>query len=153
MRLLHSFLLWLMMLALPVQGFAAASMLYCGTDSSHHAVQMQPMPESHHEAGASTQMHHTMGLVHRPMCMTMSACPVTTPNKPRTQPPNCPMPRTSAAFAPPAAISLLLQTFASPSLQVLLLQRSILNLWFKPTLRLRVFSTNLPVPDAPATWS
>ena len=61
MRLLHSFLLWLMMLALPVQGFAAASMLYCGTDSSHHAVQMQPMPESHHEAGASTQMHHAMG--------------------------------------------------------------------------------------------
>lgn len=30
-------LLWLMMIALPLQGFAAASMLYCGTGIGHHS--------------------------------------------------------------------------------------------------------------------
>ena len=62
MRLLHSFLLWLMMLALPVQGFAAASMLYCGTGAAHHAVQTQPMPAPHHGAGTQAHVHDEVGM-------------------------------------------------------------------------------------------
>lgn len=33
-----TFLLWLMMLAMPVQGFAAASMAYCGVGAAHKTV-------------------------------------------------------------------------------------------------------------------
>ena len=62
MRLLTSFLLWLMMLAIPVQGFAAASMLYCGTDPEHHAMQTQSVPESHHESGSKADMHDEIGV-------------------------------------------------------------------------------------------
>lgn len=56
MRLFASFLLWLMMLAIPVQGFAAASMLYCGMGTEHHANPTQPAPESHQASQATVHM-------------------------------------------------------------------------------------------------
>lgn len=63
MRLFSSLLLWLMMLAIPTQGFAAASMLYCGMSPEHHAVQAQPMPEPHHEAGTQAHVHGEVATV------------------------------------------------------------------------------------------
>lgn len=39
---------WLLMAAVPMQGFAAASMLYCGTAEAQHGwVQVQPMAAAH----------------------------------------------------------------------------------------------------------
>lgn len=61
MRLLPSFLLWLVMLAIPVQGFAAASMLYCGMGAEHHAMQVQTMPESAHMVQPTVHMDHGRG--------------------------------------------------------------------------------------------
>ena len=52
-------LLCLMMLALPLQGFAAASMLYCGMGAGHDAKAGQmEMGSSHH------QMADVMGMQH-----------------------------------------------------------------------------------------
>lgn len=61
MRLFPSFLLWLMMLAIPVQGFASASMLYCGMGAEHHAVQAQAMSESHHGAQSEVTLDLSVG--------------------------------------------------------------------------------------------
>jgi hypothetical protein len=57
-----TFLLWLMMLALPAQGFAAASMQYCGKGAEHEVVQAAAAPEAHHHhAEASSDGHeHAM---------------------------------------------------------------------------------------------
>lgn len=43
-----TFLLWLMMLALPVQGFASVSMQYCGKSVDHMVLQAPAEPEDHH---------------------------------------------------------------------------------------------------------
>jgi hypothetical protein len=54
-----TFLLWLMMLALPMQGFAAASMQYCGKGADHTVVQAPADPEAHHHhAEASSDGHN-----------------------------------------------------------------------------------------------
>ncbi|MBI2728485.1 MAG: hypothetical protein HYX42_19785 [Polaromonas sp.] len=55
-------LLCLMMLALPLQGFAAASMLYCGMGSAHGAkiVQMD-LNSSHHQMADAMGMQHEHG--------------------------------------------------------------------------------------------
>lgn len=63
MSRIRSFLLCLMMLALPLQGFAAAAMLYCGTGPAHQAMQTQAATQdsqqSHdHAAGAMQHDHH-----------------------------------------------------------------------------------------------
>lgn len=52
-------LLCLMMLALPLQGFAAASMLYCGMGAGHDtkAAQME-MGSSHHQMADAMGMQH-----------------------------------------------------------------------------------------------
>jgi len=57
-----TFLLWLMMLALPMQGFASASMQYCGKRADHMALQAPSDPEGgHHHANASDHGHeHAM---------------------------------------------------------------------------------------------
>lgn len=57
-----TFLLWLMMLALPMQGFASASMQYCGKRADHMALQVPSDPEAHHHhADASNDGHqHAM---------------------------------------------------------------------------------------------
>lgn len=59
-----SFLLWLMMLAIPVQGFAAASMLYCGMGAEHQAMQTEAMPKSHHMAELAVHMDQSAGHIH-----------------------------------------------------------------------------------------
>lgn len=64
MRLFPSFLLWLMMLAVPVQGFAAASMLYCGMGTEHGAMESQSMPASHHMAAQAVHMDHGEDSIH-----------------------------------------------------------------------------------------
>ncbi|MEP6770217.1 MAG: hypothetical protein ABI893_00335 [Polaromonas sp.] len=50
------------MLALPMQGFASASMQYCGKSVDHTALQASVEPETHHRhADASNDGHdHTM---------------------------------------------------------------------------------------------
>jgi hypothetical protein len=52
-------LLCLMMLALPLQGFAAVSMLYCGMGAGHDvkAAQME-MRSSHHQKADAVGMQH-----------------------------------------------------------------------------------------------
>ena len=52
-------LLCLMMLALPLQGFAAASMLYCGMGADHHAKAARTEVNSNHH-----QMADAMGMQH-----------------------------------------------------------------------------------------
>ncbi len=52
-------LLCLMMLALPLQGFAAASMLYCGMGAGHDAKAAQmEMASSHHQMADAMVMPH-----------------------------------------------------------------------------------------------
>ena len=52
-------LLWLVMLALPLQGFAAAAMVHCGKNPTH-SVQTGPHLQSgdNHAAMANMQAHH-----------------------------------------------------------------------------------------------
>src|SRR5215216_2803652 len=50
-----TFLLWLMMLALPMQGFASASMQYCGKSVDHMALQAPADPEDHHHHADASQ--------------------------------------------------------------------------------------------------
>lgn len=59
------FLLCLMMLALPLQGFAAAAMLYCGTGANHAATQTQldtPTSRHHAEAAVAQHDHHSQSI-------------------------------------------------------------------------------------------
>lgn len=50
-------LLCLMMLALPLQGFAAASMLYCSSSPSHETVQTQMIAVAPHLADGMVLQH------------------------------------------------------------------------------------------------
>ncbi len=55
-------LLCLMMLALPLQGFAAASMLYCGMGPGHDTLAEQmEMNASHHQMADGMGMQHEHG--------------------------------------------------------------------------------------------
>jgi hypothetical protein len=61
MSRIRHFLLCLMMLALPLQGFAAATMLYCGPGPTHQAMQKaaQKSHQSHgHHASAKMELDH-----------------------------------------------------------------------------------------------
>ncbi len=62
MSRIRRFLLCLMMLALPLQGFAAATMLYCGPGPTHQAmqkaVQMSHQSHDHNAAAMMQQDHH-----------------------------------------------------------------------------------------------
>lgn len=51
MPYLRLLLAWILMLAIPVQGFAAASMLFCGPNMSHHA------QEAKHQDSSGTPTH------------------------------------------------------------------------------------------------
>ena len=53
MPYLRLFLAWMMMFAIPVQGFAAASMLFCGQGTAHHA----QAAVAEHKHAASTPEH------------------------------------------------------------------------------------------------
>ena len=49
---------WLVLVAIPLQGFAAASMLYCGMGSGHGAqVQSQPAASAHHDHANGDHSH------------------------------------------------------------------------------------------------
>src|SRR5687768_652304 len=54
-RGLRTFLSFLIMLAIPLQGFATASMLFCGP---HHASLAQRADAGHHDHGAAHAHHH-----------------------------------------------------------------------------------------------
>ncbi len=54
-RALRTLLSFLIMLAIPLQGFAAASMVFCGP---HHASLTQPGHSDHHHDGAAAPGHH-----------------------------------------------------------------------------------------------
>ena len=47
---------WIVMIAIPVQGFAAASMMFCGKGSAHHA---QAAAVHQHDAGTPAHDHAT----------------------------------------------------------------------------------------------
>lgn len=58
-RILKTFLLWLLVLALPVQGYAAATMGVCGSIHSHAGVPgATTAPHSHEGMPLSHQGHH-----------------------------------------------------------------------------------------------
>ncbi|MDP3605752.1 MAG: hypothetical protein Q8R59_08415 [Polaromonas sp.] len=57
---IRRFLLCLMMLALPLQGFAAAAMLYCGPGQAHQAMQTQAATQDSlqsHDHNVATMQH------------------------------------------------------------------------------------------------
>jgi hypothetical protein len=64
-RSIKTFILWLLIAALPVQGFAAAMKLSCGTDR-YTALLVQAMSQDHaHRAGAVANGHyHADGAMH-----------------------------------------------------------------------------------------
>jgi len=55
MPYLRLFLAWIVMLAVPIQGFAAASMLFCGQGTAHHA--QAAVAEHKHAAGTPAHDH------------------------------------------------------------------------------------------------
>lgn len=50
-RVLKTFLLWLLLAALPLQGFAAAVQTSCGPTAHHGSSEMVIQPHSHHHEG------------------------------------------------------------------------------------------------------
>jgi len=61
-RLLKIFLLWLLMAALPLQGFAAAMQISCGLRDRHgSAGTATPAQAHHHDGGAFVSHHHRPG--------------------------------------------------------------------------------------------
>lgn len=54
-RAIRTFLSCLIMLAIPLQGFAAASMIFCGP---HHAAMAQRADSGHHDHGADPAHNH-----------------------------------------------------------------------------------------------
>jgi hypothetical protein len=50
-RVLKTFLLWLLLAALPLQGFAAAVQASCGPAAHHDAPEMKMQAQSHHHEG------------------------------------------------------------------------------------------------------
>ena len=49
-------LMWLLLLALPLQGIAAATMLHCGP--GHHGLQAADAPMAHHDSAENSDHHH-----------------------------------------------------------------------------------------------
>jgi hypothetical protein len=67
--LLKSLIVWLLLLAVPFQGFASATMLFCApiqtpaavttaAGHDHHAMSMGQGAEHHHDANAKAASHH-----------------------------------------------------------------------------------------------
>jgi hypothetical protein len=61
-RIFKTLLLWLLMAALPLQGFAAAMRMSCGPEH-HEALPAVAMAKAHHHAGGSVHHHHD-GMMH-----------------------------------------------------------------------------------------
>ncbi|GGC63531.1 hypothetical protein [Undibacterium terreum] len=79
-KLAPLFLLWLLMLAIPVQGIAAATMLFCGAEHHHVAVAEQGGHAHHHHDVAkktdATQSsdQHASGAMAKDKCSSCAAC-------------------------------------------------------------------------------
>lgn len=83
MKALKSFLVWILLLALPLQGFAAASMSMCETGpmtvaapaNGHHDAQVasKAMGCDHHQAQQSTDDANPGGMA---KCSTCASCSV-----------------------------------------------------------------------------
>ena len=59
-------LMWLLLLALPLQGVAAATLLHCGP--GHHGMQVAEAPVAHHHSAEDSDHHHgEAGHVHTAM--------------------------------------------------------------------------------------
>nr|WP_314624982.1 hypothetical protein [uncultured Noviherbaspirillum sp.] len=78
-RFVNTFLLWLLLAALPLQGFAAAMQLSCGTTKQHAALS-HDQHDHHQDAGALVATQET-GTDHASMsghatssCSACSAC-------------------------------------------------------------------------------
>lgn len=56
----RTLLLWLMMLALPIQGFAAASMLFCGMAANNATTAAQVSPATDHHAANGSVLQHEL---------------------------------------------------------------------------------------------
>jgi hypothetical protein len=56
-RLFKTLLLWLLIAALPLQGFAAAMKASCGS-AQHDLLQVAIMDDEHHDDGVVTHSHH-----------------------------------------------------------------------------------------------
>jgi hypothetical protein len=54
--------MWLLLLALPLQGFAAATMLNCGPNHHRMMAAASAEPDEAHELTAAGQHHHEMGM-------------------------------------------------------------------------------------------
>ena len=59
---LRSAVMWLLLLALPLQGFAAATMLNCGPNHHRMMAAASAEPDEAHEHTAAVQHHHQMGM-------------------------------------------------------------------------------------------
>lgn len=59
MTLLRVLLAWILLVALPLQGYAAAAMLYCGTGGSHAAMAVEHGEHAPDHEAASTARSHT----------------------------------------------------------------------------------------------
>ena len=69
----RTLLLWLMVLALPLQGFAAASMLFCGAGASSSSDLVLASPAmAHHAADNSGVQQKHFGATHK--CSACAAC-------------------------------------------------------------------------------
>ena len=60
MSVLRFLVAWLMMAALPLQGFAAASMVFC--KGEHHAAASSPAESGHATTGAHDHTSHSHGM-------------------------------------------------------------------------------------------
>ncbi len=59
---LRSAMMWLLLFALPLQGFAAATMLNCGPNHHRTMVAASAEPGAAHEHAAAVQHQHAMGM-------------------------------------------------------------------------------------------
>lgn len=121
----HAFLLWLVMLAVPFQGYAAMSMMFCATpemqaaDVSAHAGAKGDLDAqgSDHPLGAATSAAHEHGshphdvsdeadTAHK--CGTCGACHAVAllPSAVLTASPPLPQTQLLRAFRPPAPVAL-----------------------------------------------
>lgn len=105
-RAFHTFLLWLLIAALPLQGFAAALQASCGTSAHHEAAEMVASAQSHaqHDHEASAGHHddtgHTAAKDKHSSCSACAACCISA-----IAPPSVSLPSMAHSNARPAASS------------------------------------------------
>lgn len=83
-KLAPLFLLWLLMLAIPVQGIAAATMLFCGAEHHHTGpaeqggAELRQQHQHHHDASAkadaASDHHASYAKTAKDKCSSCAAC-------------------------------------------------------------------------------